>query len=336
MTEVHPDIKVNLQFEDWSTFWTKLKTQVASGTTADIIGMQSGEMPVYAAQGIFEPLDSFIENSEELQFDDFNQAIVEGMTYDGTIYALPYDYGALTLFYNKNLFDKYDVPYPDKDMTWDGFLERAKQLTHPDENEFGYAIQGNLWNMTPWIWQNGGEWLTEDEKYVVNDPKIVEALEFVSELVNVHRVSPTGAELSSNPYDERWMAGKIGMIIEGPWSIISYKQFADFDFGAQVLPESPKGSNVSFIAGSGFGISAQSKHKEEAFKAISVLTEKDSLESLAQDGRAYPARNSAVEVFNEYNNDIENMELFMTKPNIQVHIGHRRITLRWKRSLIKD
>jgi len=46
----------------------------------------------------------------------------------------------------------------------------------------------------------------------------------------------------------------------------------------------------SVTAGSGFGISASSKHKDEAWKAIQVLTSAEAEQYLAENGRALPAR----------------------------------------------
>jgi multiple sugar transport system substrate-binding protein len=314
VTEKHPNIKVKLQIYDWNTYWTKIKTQLASGTTADIVSMQSTQMPVYADKGALEPLNGFIDANPDINFGDFNDVIVEALSYKGDVYALPYDYGALTLYYNKDLFDKYDVPYPEDGMTWDEFVSRAKKLTHPEDKEYGFAFTGDLWNATPWIWQLGGEWLTQDDNYKLNTPESVEAFQFLSDLVSVHKVSPSAEQLSTSAYNERWQAGKVGMIIDGPWMLLSYKKFADFNFDVSTLPVGPTGENLSHVAGSGFGISPKSEYKEEAFKAISVITSEESLSMLAEAGRAYPSRDSVVDKYNE-SSGLDNVKAFQEQAN---------------------
>ncbi|TCP29641.1 carbohydrate ABC transporter substrate-binding protein (CUT1 family) [Scopulibacillus darangshiensis] len=313
VTEKYPNIKVNMQVYDWNTYWTKLKTQIASGNTADIVGMQSAQLPVYAEKGIFEPLNSYIDTSKNLNYSDFNKAITDGMTYDGKTYALPYDYGAFTLLYNKELFKKYHVPLPDEKMTWEGFLDRAKKLTHREKKEYGFAFPDHIWDSTPWIWQMNGDWLKGNGDYKINSPETIKAFKFLSDLVNKYKVAPTAGELSAIGYDEQFSSGKIGMIIDGPWTIQGYKKYekpGKLDIGVQVMPKAPTGRNVSFVAGSGLAVSAKSKHKKEAFKAISVITNSESLKYLAKNGRAYPARDSAVEAFNKYNKDIDNISAF--------------------------
>ncbi len=309
VNEKYPEIKVKLQVEDFNNYWTKLKTQLASGTVGDIISIRSLEVPVYAEMGAFEPLDTYIDSDPNIDLDDFNEGILDGMSYMGEVVALPYDYGAPTLYYNKDLFDKYNVPYPDENMDWEGFVDRAKKITHPEEQEYGFAFPGTLWNSVPFIWQLGGNYLTEDGKYVMNQSETIQAFEFLSDLMFEYKVAPSAEETASNPFDERWQAGKVGMIIEGPWSLLSFKQFTDFEFDVSTLPLAPTGGNESFIAGSGFGISANSKYKDEAFKAISVITGKETLKKLADKGRAYPARDSAVQSFND-SSGLEHVENF--------------------------
>ncbi len=48
---------------------------------------------------------------------------------DGKTYAIPYRQDSFVLFYNKALFDKAGVAYPDGSWTWDKYVSVSKQLT---------------------------------------------------------------------------------------------------------------------------------------------------------------------------------------------------------------
>lgn len=48
---------------------------------------------------------------------------------DGKTYAIPYRQDSWVLFYNKALFDKAGVAYPDGSWTWDKYVSASKQLT---------------------------------------------------------------------------------------------------------------------------------------------------------------------------------------------------------------
>lgn len=56
---------------------------------------------------------------------------------DGKMYALPVVINTQALYYNKDIFDKFGVPYLKDGMTWDEVLDVAKKLTRKDEaNEY--------------------------------------------------------------------------------------------------------------------------------------------------------------------------------------------------------
>ncbi|HJP73326.1 MAG TPA: extracellular solute-binding protein, partial [Pseudonocardiaceae bacterium] len=48
---------------------------------------------------------------------------------DGKTYAIPYRHDSWVLFYNKNLFDKAHVAYPDGSWTWSDYVTASEKLT---------------------------------------------------------------------------------------------------------------------------------------------------------------------------------------------------------------
>jgi multiple sugar transport system substrate-binding protein len=87
---------------------------------------------------------------------------------------LPYDGGTYALAYNKDLFDKAQIKYPDDTWTWDNYVQVAARLTvdgngrRANDNGFdprqiqqygSQTLRGNYWY---WIWSNGGDILSAD------------------------------------------------------------------------------------------------------------------------------------------------------------------------------
>jgi multiple sugar transport system substrate-binding protein len=64
----------------------------------------------------------------------FEPAIIDGIVKSsgGKLYALPVFTDTLVLYYNKSLFNKFNVPYPKDGMSWDEILELARKLTQVD------------------------------------------------------------------------------------------------------------------------------------------------------------------------------------------------------------
>ena len=75
----------------------------------------------------------------------------------------------------------------------------AKKLT-ADTNGDGALDQWGTglnvqWNLQPFVWSNGGDWLNEDRtKVTVDTPEFAEALQWFADLQNVHGVTPSAAE----------------------------------------------------------------------------------------------------------------------------------------------
>ncbi len=60
-----------------------------------------------------------------IDLNEFNQAVTEIYTVDNKIYALPRDFDAIGMFYNKKLFNELGLEPP---KTYDEMIEVAKKL----------------------------------------------------------------------------------------------------------------------------------------------------------------------------------------------------------------
>jgi multiple sugar transport system substrate-binding protein len=88
------------------------------------------------------------------------------------------------------------------------------------------------------------------------------------------------------------------MHIDGPWQFINVRDRARFNWGVAPFPAGQAGS-VTWVAGSGFGISNTTDRPDKAWEALKVITSQKSLERVASSGRGYPARQSAVPAFED-------------------------------------
>src|SRR5690606_22701013 len=52
----------------------------------------------------------------------------EALQIEGGLTALPYSRKLFALYYNKDVFDEHDTPYPRDGMTWDEVLDLAARL----------------------------------------------------------------------------------------------------------------------------------------------------------------------------------------------------------------
>jgi ABC-type glycerol-3-phosphate transport system substrate-binding protein len=139
--EQHPHITVNLRRE-------------TEGGLINLEAEGADVRPVW--QAMFDPvqergdilaLDPFIEQDASLDLSDFYPAALQVFTVDGEIWAIPFGANPVVMYYNQDLFDQYDVPYPENGWTWDDFLSAALAIRDPEAGVFGYYT--NMANYEP-------------------------------------------------------------------------------------------------------------------------------------------------------------------------------------------
>lgn len=285
VTKKYPWIHIKFETTTFTNYWTKLESEAASGNMPDIISLQSQHTPGFASN--FRPLTSYIKQTN---FDTsaFNSTIMQGLTYQGDLRALPYDFGPLVIFYNKAMFQKYHVAMPTNDWTYAQFLQAAQQMTHG--NDYGYIDNPSIDAFLPFALSSGAKYLTSDGKLnLANNAQLTAALQDYAKPVYQYHVSPALSVPQSANVSSMWQAGNVGMIVDGPWDLINYRANAKFDFGIAPIPAMSQGQ-TTVVAGSGFGISNTTQHPDDCWKAISVLTGPDAEQYLASSGRAFAAR----------------------------------------------
>ena len=154
----NPDIKIELWNQPWNDYFTKIQTLWASGDSKTIPDVAFlWPTPKYAAQGVLENLDPYIEKSG-YDLKDYWPGLLESASYDGSVYGFPRDIEVNVLYYNKDLFDQAGVEYPTDTWTWDDLLAAAEKLTVKDAsgNVTQYALAAEGGKYSKWLNQNGG------------------------------------------------------------------------------------------------------------------------------------------------------------------------------------
>lgn len=302
VTGANPEIRVKLETATFTDYFSKLTTQLASKSEADIVGMQSLRMPGFAARNAFKPLSEFMDGDSDFKVDDFFPSIRSGLSVGDELYALGYDVGPHVLYYNKDLFKKAGIeePSPDEPMSWDEFRQKAEQLTDEGAGQYGFVIPPAFDYMVPWLWSGGGDYMNGDQtECTLGSQESLDAMKFVTSMVTEDKISAPVTDLANPNFGpETFYSGKVGMYIDGPWQFINVKSNGDFDFDIAPVPAGPAGS-VTWAAGSGFGISNNTDNPEAAWEALKTIVSTASIDKLVEAGRGYPSRQSSAPTFEE-------------------------------------
>ena len=289
----HPGLKITVQGTPWPDYWSKIGNQLSNTGAPCIVGMQSLRLAAYGDQLV--PLDDLMVKYG-VKAEDFDKSILDGTKHGGKQVALPYDFGPLIVFYNRDRFKAANIAEPKPGWTLDDFKAAATALT--TGGKFGFTTASIDQEYVTWVLNlTGAEVLDADGKFAVTSPAFVEGYKQYVALMRQGIAPP----VSVAGYDgylamlSQFQDGSAAMYVDGPWMAISNKA-VKFELGMVPMPAGAGGSK-HYTAGSGFGISKQCATPDAAFQAIVSMTSDEALTGLASVGRAYPARPAVADAW---------------------------------------
>nr|WP_269846531.1 sugar ABC transporter substrate-binding protein [Paenibacillus roseus] len=285
----HPNIKI-----EWVDIgnerYQKTLTLISGGNPPDILYINDWTLPL-ATRGVLMPLDDFIKEDHSFNLDEFYPSIIDAYKLDGKLYGLPQDLSPTVIYYNKDLFDQANLPYPADDWTQDDFITAAKKLTNPAKKQYGFIL--STWNTEydGWMLRNGASLFTPDlKKSAVDSPEALKALQLLKQIVVDDHVSPNPAEIQAmGQYDYALFRNRqLAMFSSGLWQLPGFK--------AEPLPfkwdvvRMPKQVNQATKAGVlSWSIHKDTKHPKEAWEVLKFFVGHEGMKLVAKYSMALPA-----------------------------------------------
>lgn len=298
-TELHPNITIEFQNVPAEQATQKLVAQIAGGNPPDSAFVDASTVASFASRGALVNLDNYIERSDVVDIEDYVDAFRTFTTFEDSTYGLPFDGESTALFYRTDLFEAAGIEEPP--TTWEEFEAAAAALTQPENKQYGYAMFApeSAYYWYPWLWQAGGELLSEDGQEVLFDSE--EAKRAAEFYVGLTEYAPPDY-LNSNSYDGRqaFAQGQVGMYMAGAWfaGVLS-EEFPDIEgkWAAAPLPEGEEGCATT-IAGDALVIFDGGDNQDAAWKWVEFLSEPDNMATWTFDspgGTLLPPRTSLLE-----------------------------------------
>lgn len=283
--EQNPNIKVKFVYptdNDNTAYLQKMNTILMSNNNdVDIFGA-SGAAYVsdFIKAGVMEPLDDYFKK-EGVNFDDiYNYHFKE----DGKTYAVPTFETTWFVMLNKNLLDKAGLPIPPLNWTWDDYREYAKKLTSGTGKDKIYGSYMHNWpdyiKMGIYVNNTSPLFYDKNKNLVVDQPMFKDWMKLRYDMENVDKsqVPYSDVKAMNLAYRTQFFSGQVGMLATGAWMISEIQNVAKYphDFVTAFAPlptfeNSPEGR--TFGDSHYFGISKNSKHKEEAYKFLRFYSE---------------------------------------------------------------
>ncbi len=297
----NPNVTIELVDVPSAEYQDTMNIRLSGGDDTDIITVK--DIPGYSAmltRGQIVPLNDYIAASE-IDLSAYSGA-AEELTYEGSIYALPFRSDIWILYYNKAIFDAAGVDYPTNDMTWTEFDALARQLTSGSGADKIYGAHFHTWRSCVQLAtvQDGLHTIISDD-YSFMAPMY----DMVTKMQKDGIIMDYGELRAGNiHYSGPFKNGQVAMLPMGSWfigTLIAAQNKGEFDFGWGVAKyPHPEGVPAGTTAGTltSLAINEKSKNKDAAWDFIKFYTGPEGAKVLAGMGNLPALRTPEIlEVF---------------------------------------
>lgn len=124
----HPGVDIQLQFLENEAFKAKLPTLLQSNDVPDFFySWGGGVLEEQSKTGALKDLTEVFDADGGKLRQAYSAAAIDGLSFDGKVWAVPYRVSLVSFFYNKELFAKAGVKAEDI-KTWDGLGATVKKI----------------------------------------------------------------------------------------------------------------------------------------------------------------------------------------------------------------
>jgi multiple sugar transport system substrate-binding protein len=280
--EKYPNIKVTHEGFTGEDYTQKITVLSAGGTLGDAMWTAVGGGVVYyfAAQKVIQPVDQFVAK-EKFDLSQYYKNCIEGLKREGKLFGLPFKShpGVSILFYNQSLFESKGAGVPDKTWTLDKFIEAAKKVSNGTDT-FAYWPDTSQKTVLTFTRAFGGEVLDpEGKKSLLNSQPAVQAITWMYEAFQKHKIAPPPAYLNANGGVNGMFAGsKLGSVKAGTsFQITAQNQVKDaFKWFATLHPKGTANVFASDYEIDADSVTSVTKAPDAAWQWVKWLTNQES------------------------------------------------------------
>jgi multiple sugar transport system substrate-binding protein len=278
-----------------------LVTEIEAGTAPDVFWIPGTDIARFAKAGLILNLTDIATADTEYNADNFYAGPMSFLTTPveaGTdaLWGLPRDVSAFAVYYNADLFDEAGLDYPGgDDWTWERFVESAEAINELGDDIYGFGMNAWWANWGYFVNAAGSSFFNEDYTACgLNHEGTVTGLETASSLFQSGAAVPWGTD-SEGPF----LAGTVGMFLNGRWATPGTIANADFNWDVAPLPIGPSGEATNWLFWGAYVVNANTEHPEEAWDLVSHLTSDDIQGQIASLGANIPSRatQEAIDLF---------------------------------------
>jgi len=265
-----------------------IRTRIVSKADMDIAWMFPNQMREYVDQGVL------MDMSNEPWKSNYLESAVQLGTVNGKTYGVPYNYYAVVIFFNRDIFKKLNLEVP---TTWEELLAVSEKIKADGIAPFvtggkdAWATQfmssgnfGAYQHKDPQVFEK----LASGEKKWT-DPEFANFFDALSELVDKGYFLDNSVGLGNAQVVQVFKEGKAAMYPMGSWALDEFPaEFKEFEVGAFPIPLNKGGEPlvVNLISDNIFTGISWSKHPEEVKLFMNFIAEPETAKLWSEDTKS--------------------------------------------------
>lgn len=297
--------KVQIQWQQWSNYPTKLDSTFAGNTAIpDAVELGNTQTASYIASGAFTDLTA--DKSQFANSATWLKGLADsGTSPDGKLEAVPYYAGSRVVIYRKDLWTKAGVTSPPTTLTeMNADLDKVKAANAGDKSFSAFYIPGKYWYAAmSFVYGAGGTIATKSGntwKGQLESPQAQQGLAEWKTLAT--KYSTGGATKDESDQDNIMAQGHVSAIVGNGWEVGAVtdpktgKPALAPKLSTFPLPGSSAGQYTpSFLGGSDLAVPAKASNAGLGAEWIKIYTDTVSQTALAK--FAIPNSTSLLSVY---------------------------------------
>lgn len=225
----------------WDDYYTKLQTAVATGNGPDTGASHVSKLYELAESGAIEPLDDYLAEMGVNLADYYEQASIDAVTINGSIYAIPLDTHCEVMYYNLDLLEEAGISEDDvkgisSAADFEALLKLCKDNLPEDVSPLSLTNGGDdpfrIWYAT--YFQMGGSDFTNADgtELTLDEDKAKAAMEWVKSLFDNGYILP-----GIDDHSALFQGGKAAFLFAGTWVTGGFQATDGLNFNVAEFPK---------------------------------------------------------------------------------------------------
>jgi sorbitol/mannitol transport system substrate-binding protein len=288
--EENPGVK--LKFITLPENQARAKTTLSTATGSDqfdVVMVSNYETPQWAANGWLTNLGPYMAKTPGYDENDFIPSLRDVLSHDGNMYSVPFYGESSFLMYRKDLFDQAGITVPEH-PTWQQVGEWAKKFDAAGNGMTGICLRGKpgwgevLAPLDTVINTFGGRWFDDQWNAQLTSPEVEKAVQFYVDTVREYG-EPGAAASGFQECATQFTQGKTAMWYDATSAVNTVEDTKTSTVAGKVgyaFAPVEKTDYSGWLYTWSLGIPAASKHKDNAWKFISWMTDKKYLRMVGE------------------------------------------------------